>query len=887
MGIGRPSGTVTFLFTDIEGSTMAWDLHGVAMERAQSRHDEILRVAVADHDGYVFSSAGDGIGASFHTAAAALGTAIAVQRQLSEEPWPDGLRLRVRMGMHTGVAVERDGDYFGPDVIRAARLMGLVDGARLVCSARTASLVADELPDGYGLIGLGVSRLKGLAAPEDVMAVQGPGLDEPGVLEQRAVRFGHGAPQALSRLIGRRNDVDDIVTRLMSSRLVTVSGTGGVGKTRLAIEVAGVVGDKFPDGVVWVELAAVTSGGDVIQVLADALAVQAQPGVALTESLVHALAVRHVLIAFDNAEHVRDATARLVELVVSRCSDVAVVVTSRERLGLIGESIYPLAPLATGSGDAPASELLLERIGDLVTPTDDDIATVAGIAERLDGLPLALELVAARCRTLGVAEVAERLSGELRIVSDASRRDDRHQTLERALNWSYGMLTPEERTVLQRVSVFAGGFTLAGAHRVAGLSTEHVDDAVASLVDKSLVYRRRGRFHLLQTTRQFAHGRLEESGRGDGARSAHVLLMQERVRDAIDGLSGRGEVRWLDVLDEDWPDVRLAVRHAFDTDEADAVIDMISHLAHEAFWRRPEAFAWTTEAYSRYGDRPGPHQNDLAAVACFVAWVLLDVPNGVALAERALALNPAPCTGLWCLPEMAAVGAYNFAGQPNRAVELCQQVIPVQEAKDADWHVVHALGSLALSSALTGDNPAAIEAGERAVLVAQRLGNPTMTGYALFALGVSRLMNGQDLEAAELFTTARSYATTVRNTWVSMTCASVAARDTRLAPTDQLGLLYDVIDEQQRTGWTTYAWTSMWFVPALLLQAGHDETAAFVAGACITSGTRPMYTDLPTELAELDTNEAHPLHQRFRQARNATLPEALREARSAMTESLA
>jgi predicted ATPase/class 3 adenylate cyclase len=879
MESGRPSGTVTFLFTDIEGSTAAWDRHGAAMEQAQGRHDEILRAAVADGSGYVFSSAGDGIAAAFHTPAAAVRVATAVQLALSSEPWPEGLQLRVRMGVHTGVAVERDGDYFGPDVIRAARLMGLVGGARVVCSALTASLVADEIPTGYEFVGIGSSRLKGLAVPEEVFALRGPGLDEPGVLVA-AVTSGRGVPRPTSRLVGRASEVDEMVGRLLSSPLVTITGTGGVGKTRLAVEVLDRLADKFSDGVVWVELAAVSDGKDVVQIVADAVGVQSQPGVDLAELIVYALTGRRVLIALDNAEHVRAVAADLVESFITTCAGVVVLVTSRERLGVPGERVFSLEPLATGSSAAPAVELLIERIADAGNVSDDDPATAAvvEIADRLDGLPLALELAAARCRTLGAVEVAERLRRELRIVADGHRRDDRHQTLERTLTWSYEMLGALERTVLQHVSVFAGGFTLEAAHQTVGLAADDVDDAIASLVDKSLVQRRRGRFQLLQTTRQFVRSRLDESGDADVVHAAHGRLMQARVREIVDGLVGRDEAHWVEVLDDEWADVRSAVRHGLDVDNADLVIDIVIHLAHEAFWRRSEAFAWTNEAYARYGDQPGPHQHELTAVACFVAWVLLDVPASIALAERALALNPTPCSGLWCLPEVAAIGAYNFAGQPEVAVGLCHSVIAGPQAQSADWQLAHAEGNLALSLALAGDTAAAA-AGGRAVDVAQRSGNPTMIGYALFALGWARHMAGETTAVAELFTTARSYASSVRNTWLSMMCAGGSTLDSGVDPKDQLGVLLDIIDEQQRAGWTTHAWTSAWFVPALLLHIGQDQIAAFFAGACATSGIQPMLTALPSQLAELDNDGNSELHRRYRQGRHHSLPDALRVAR--------
>ena len=334
MGSGYPSGTVTFLFTDIEGSTAGWDRHGTAMESAQVRHDEILRSAIGGANGYVFSTAGDGMAAAFGTASAAMDAAVSAQRALAVERWPDDLRLRVRMGVHTGVAVEHDGDYFGTEVIRAARLMGLVGGGCLVCSGATASLVTETLPEEYELTSLGTTRLKGLSAPEEVFALIGPGLDEPGGLVPVSVVFGRGVPRPLTRLMGRDRELEELSAHSERPGLVTLTGPGGVGKTRVALEL---VGREASRGSGVVLLAGVQNGDAVADVAATALGLTPVGATRPDVMIADLVGDSPWLVLLDNCEHVLQPVRDLVTGLLDRCPRLTVLATSRERLGLPAE----------------------------------------------------------------------------------------------------------------------------------------------------------------------------------------------------------------------------------------------------------------------------------------------------------------------------------------------------------------------------------------------------------------------------------------------------------------------------------------------------------------------------------------------------------------------
>jgi class 3 adenylate cyclase len=377
-----PSGVVTFLFTDIEGSTLAWDRDGAAMAMALRRHDEVLQSAIVARGGHVFSTAGDGCAAAFSRAEDAAMAAVEAQRLLGAEPWPESAPVKVRMGLHTGRAIERDGDYFGPVVIRAARLMALVGGGRIVCSKVTAELVGALLPEDVVLTPVGTVRLRGLSAPEQASVLMGAGLDESGAALRSEVPFGRRLPRTGSALIGRAGELDTIASLVERERLVTLIGFGGVGKTRLAVAVAARASERFTDGVAWVDLASVADEADVVRVVADVLEVAgAETSTDLADRIVAALAGRRVLVVLDNCEHVRRRVASIVEQLVVGTDHIAVLATSRESLRVDGERAVRVDPLATDSRDAAAVELLIELMGSTVNElTDNDVEALVRLA---------------------------------------------------------------------------------------------------------------------------------------------------------------------------------------------------------------------------------------------------------------------------------------------------------------------------------------------------------------------------------------------------------------------------------------------------------------------------------------------------------------------------
>jgi predicted ATPase/class 3 adenylate cyclase len=832
-----PSGEVTFLFTDIEGSTSSWDGHHDAMAAAQVQHDAMVRGAIRRHGGYVFATGGDGVAVAFSSAIDAVAAAVEAQVAIEHHGWPPPLRIRVRMGLNTGTAVERDGDYFGPAVIKAARLMSMVDGGRICLSSTTAALV-DGCVEGVELLPVGTVRMKGLGRPEAAWVVAAEGLAERG--DPVGLDPLTPAPATLDKIVGRDTEAALLRRALAEHRLVTLIGIGGMGKTRLAQAIA--AESERADGVAWVELAPATDTEAVIHQVARAVGATPRAGVELLTTVVASLTGRDVLVVLDNCEHVLVEAARLITALVERGATARFLATSRQRLGVAGEHVVPLGPLDTADPDAALQ--LLQR---LLADTERDDPNLTQIVRLVDGIPLAIELAAARCRTLGVAQVATRLQHAVRRLADRQRQLERHRTLDGVIAWSYEAASDEARASLCQLAVFVGAFTIDSAEAMAADSTDSVgvvdvEDVIAELVDRSLLVRVGERFRMLEPIRQFALERLDDAAL-ERAERRRVDAMRRRVDVAERELGGADEARWVAVLDGDWPDVRAAVRHALDTDDADAAAFFAIHLATEAFVRRPEAFAWIDEAARRYGGRPGPDQASLLGAASQVAWTNLDIERAVVLGERALACEAVPGTAHRILPQAGAIGAFNFSGQPGRAVEVARRAL----AESGDLpHLSRAmlLASLAMSCALAGE-PDALDVARQAVQCGERSANPSALGLALYSYAMVASFAGRDtMEIALPIDRAITLASSVRNQWLVGMCRSmpqsfVAGGD----PASAFVATLDVIDEQLRNGWPTHAWTFAWSLADQALAAEHAELAAMWLGQCSSSPVPRLLVD--------------------------------------------
>jgi predicted ATPase len=518
MTMAAPSGVVTFLFTDIEGSTRRWEADADAMRAALMAHDEVLRTAIEGHGGYLFSHTGDGVVAAFASPRSAVDAAVRAQ---------PALELPVRMGIATGEAELRDGDYFGTVLNRAARVMAAGHGGQILVADSTAGLLS-----GVDLLDLGPRRLRDLPIPVGVFQVRAPGLRaEFPSLRALDTSPGNLRP-AISSFIGRESEVGEVQAAVQTHRLVTLTGVGGVGKTRLSLEVAGRLADQFPDGVWFFELAAVTDPAAVPDAVAAVLGITQQPGKNVSESVAAALEGRSRLLVFDNCEHVLDTTADMIEAILARSATVKILATSREGLGVGDEQVWPVSSLDVVAGTGSAAVALFVERSQAIAPRfsmSDEADAVVEICQRLDGIPLAIELAASRMASMTAAEVRDRLDDRFRLLVGSRRGLARHHTLRHAVAWSYDLLDDAEKALLHWCSVFAGGFDLESACAVAGYedSDEYaVLDLLDALVRKSLlvVVRSSGRtrFSMLETIRQFGEEQLVASGAAEEVRTAHA-----------------------------------------------------------------------------------------------------------------------------------------------------------------------------------------------------------------------------------------------------------------------------------------------------------------------------------------------------------------------------
>ncbi len=546
----EPSKLTTLLFTDIEGSTRLWEQEAASMSLALAEHDRLSRVAVADHRGAIVKMTGDGMYAAFADPADALAATVALQRSLDALANAKPVSLRLRAGLHLGLVERRDDDLFGSPVNRAARIMKAAHGGQILVSQAVVDRTRERLPDGASLRDLGAVRLRDLATSEHVYQLLHPDLrqDFPALRSLEATP--NNLPQQATSFIGRESELAEAKRLLDGTRLLTLLGMGGLGKTRLSLQIAADVLDRYPDGVWFVDLAPIRDPSLVPNATGHVLGIREEAGKSLTQSLCEHLREHTLLIVLDNCEHLVDACASLADTLLKAIPGIRILATSREALHIQGEQTYPVLPLRVPDRKAGADALLrsdavqlfVER-GRLQRPdfavTDDDAAAVAELCARLDGIPLALELAAARLRSLSVAEINARLHDRFRLLTGGSRVAlERQQTLRALVSWSYDLLREDEQIVLDRLSVFAGGFDLQAAEAVCGadpIAPEDVLDLVNSLVDKSLIMveqeGRASRYGLLETIKEFAHEHLTKR---PGLQTAIREFASERLKERDD-----------------------------------------------------------------------------------------------------------------------------------------------------------------------------------------------------------------------------------------------------------------------------------------------------------------------------------------------------------------
>jgi predicted ATPase/class 3 adenylate cyclase len=552
------SGTLTFLFTDIEGSTQRWGLDRDAMAVALGRHDALMRDAIAAHGGEVFKTVGDAFCAAFSTAPAAVAAAIDAQRALAAEDFSAVGGAFVRMALHTGTAQERDRDYFGPTVNRVARLLAIGHGEQVLISGATAELLQGEMPPETSLLDLGAQRLKDLARAERAYQLVAPGLRESFPPLRSLDALPNNLPLQLTSFVGRDEDVHAIKTLLRDARLVTLVGSGGAGKTRCAIQVGAELLDAFGAGVWLIELAGISDSSLVSSAIAQTLSVRESHNAPLLETLLASLKQRQALLILDNCENVIGEARGVAGAILRACPEVRILATSRESLNIAGERVFRLPSLAVPPADRTETVEAVSGFGAVALFADRAVASdarfeltdsnapfVTEISRRLDGIPLAIELAAARVKVLSPKQLLQKLDERFRVLTGGDRSAlPRHQTMRALIDWSYDLLSETERALFRKLSIFAGGFTLESASAVCGddtLDELAVLELLTSLVDKSLVHAEPSgsvtRYRLLESTREYAREKLAENGEEADAARAHAMAfldLADRLEKAYD-----------------------------------------------------------------------------------------------------------------------------------------------------------------------------------------------------------------------------------------------------------------------------------------------------------------------------------------------------------------
>jgi predicted ATPase/class 3 adenylate cyclase len=751
-----PTGTVTFLFTDLESSTRLWE-RDPGMQAALARHDEVLRAAVESHRGHVVKTTGDGVHAVFALASDAVAAAVAAQRALASESWGHVGALRVRMGLHSGAAEQRAGDFFGPAVNRAARVMALGHGGQVLCSQATADLVRDTMPDGVDLLDLGSHALRDMSRPEEIYQVTHPDLERVfPPLHSLETAVGNLPPQR-TEFIGRDQELAKIDKLIDRSRIVTLTGVGGVGKTRLALHAAASSTSRFEDGAWFVDLGPIDEADLVAGAVATAMRLPDRRQGSPEDAIVAAARDWRAAIVLDNCEHVIEAAARLAEFITDGCGEVVIIATSREPLGIDGEQVLAVGPLPVPTTDPTtgldaiveneAVRLFVERASAAradFSLTDDNAPLVASVCQRLDGIPLAIELAAARVQSMSPDSILDRLDARFRLLSQGRRTAlARHQTLRAAVDWSYDLLGPDEQLAFARLSVFAGGFTLEATEAVITDDDTDALDTLSGLVAKSMVLLDEqgttARYWLLDTMREYASDRLEELDRPERVADLHANYYVQFAEQAAPHIVGTDDSMWALRLEAERDNLHAALTWVRDRDAA-RLTRLASALS--MFWRHhrhvQEAFAWSAAALDLDPDMPPRIRAELAAQAGYMAINLSLIERGHEFLRQSLAASGA--TGDDPSPYVLnglALGAL-VTNRPDEARSYAEQALVRAKADQDPYTEVECLSLCSVMISMTSEDPRALELAEQAIEMARHLGNDYLLFLALEDAGLAK-----------------------------------------------------------------------------------------------------------------------------------------------------
>ena len=730
------SSSLTFLFTDIEGSTRLWDSQPDLMRTALARHDAIMRESIELGEGHVFKTIGDAFCAAFPDACGAVKAALNAQLSLASEPWPGMDPIRVRMAIHTGEAESRDSDYFGPPLNRVARMLNLGHGGQTLLSLAAYSLVQDQDLGSIAYKDLGEHRLKDLQRPEHVYQLQHPLLQETFRPLRSLDTLPNNFPQQVTSFVGRDRELRSIKRLMGQSRLLTLTGAGGTGKTRLALQAAVDLLDPSGDGSWIIEFGSITDPALVPQTVATVLGVREEPTKPLSETLLTYLKGKRMLLVIDNAEHLLNPIARLVDQIIRQCPHVQVLATSREPLTVNGEQTYRVPSLTMPDptkrykledlSKFESVRLFLDRAilaNSVFVLNDSNAEPVAQLCHRLDGIPLAIELAAARVRALPVDKIAERLDDRFRLLTGGARTAlPRQQTLRAMIDWSYDLLNDQERCIFRRLSVFSGGWTLDSAEQICSdqkIERWDILDLLQSLLDKSLAIfdEVSQRYRFSETVRAYGRDALVALNESTEIRTRHLIHFGQLAQSTEDLLAGPQAVGALAALDAEQRNLRAAIEWGLEGGDTVQAIQMANCLS--TFFQVRGEF---TEGASIYQS------------------LVAKVPQD-ALQERAGALSN------------LGVLSFRLTQYDSATTALAESFNLFLKLGD-DYGAAKAVNTMGVISLQLGDYDAASTSFERALALFKSVGEPRRIAMTLNNLGILAVHNKNLSRARELYNEA-------------------------------------------------------------------------------------------------------------------------------------
>ena len=757
-----PQRTVTLLFTDIEGSTKLWEAFGDGMRQALPKHDQMIKRAVDDHGGSVFKTVGDGFFCVFQDPLGAVSAAISIQRSIHLSDWQVP-GLRVRCAIHTGTVEARGGDYYGVALSRAARMLGVGYGGQTLLSESTRALIHRELPPDAWLYDHGPQRLKDLEGTENLFELRHPDIP----VEMQGLRTmnerPNNLPEPVTSFVGRETVIEQIRASLQRSRMVTLIGSGGSGKTRAALEAAGGLLDEYPDGVWFVDLGPVIDQSLVTKAVASVLNVREQVGAGLSEALLEYAEQRHMLLILDNCEHVVDECAKLVTALIINCANVSILATSRESLGVVGEMHFRVPSMEVPSPDdapdrilaAESARLFVERaqLADQnFAPTPTSAKSIARIVSRLDGIPLAIELAAARASSMSTEALSARLDESFRILTGGSKASlPRQQTLRAMIDWSFNLLSGQEQAMLRRLGVFSGGWTLETAESVCAdgelIHADEVLDLLLQLAGKSLVVYEEvsTRYRLLETVRWYAMQKLAETDESSETRNRHLRTFLKIAEESK--LTGANQIEDLAKLETEHENVLAALDWCDSSPEgAEAGLRLVAALGR--FWYMHGHFASGRRMISHALSRSGAQvRTPRRAEALVAAALLARVQGDLKAAEeflleaqevyRKLNDDRGVSTVLNSLGNVMREG-----GRFAEAKNVWLEALEIRKALDDRPGIAVVRGNLGIVSMFSGDYDEAEEHIQASLAEERALQRRSHEGIALSNLGLLKMWKG-------------------------------------------------------------------------------------------------------------------------------------------------